>query len=146
MYYNSAGPGQAHYNVTAVQGSGDVDSATYGEMRSTMDKFNTERLYADHAGEVVPGYADKQPDQGNLAFSSSTYHPQEVPQKLHSAQTRRFLGLPVWLWFMVALFVTLLWVAKSGRVPKLNLSDRKTQRVLIVVVAALWLLFFFKSQ
>lgn len=155
MYYNSAGPGQAHYNYVAVQGAGDPQSPYYGCMRKSMDIFNAERLYGDHAGAVVGGYADKQPVQGSLHFSGSSYHESPVQfcshgQPMHVCPFgcgrwghHGFLGLPKWLWVLVIVFAIMAFAVKSGVLPKFNIADRRSQMLVAVVLAFLWLSFFF---
>jgi len=58
MYYNSAGPGQAHYNYVAVQGSGDPMDAAYGCASRAYDVFNAGEMYDDYAVGPLGTYAE----------------------------------------------------------------------------------------
>lgn len=151
MYYNSSGPGQAHYNYVAVQGAGDPRSPYYGCMRSSMDLYNAENYYADHAGMVVPGYAARQPVQNDLDFSTHKYHPAPVAFCSHGVPAhhcglcagvagvirRPLLGLPLWLWVLIV--IVWMWAIKTGRLPKIDLYDRTTQIVLALFLV--WVFF-----
>jgi hypothetical protein len=56
MYYNE--PGKAHYNYTAIQGTGDHDSSYYKSNFVAQDTYNDEQLYEDHAIGTLGGYND----------------------------------------------------------------------------------------
>lgn len=152
MYYNSSGPGQAHYNYVAVQGAGDPRSPYYGCMRRSMDQYNAENYYADHAGAVVPGYGARQVVQNDLDFSTHRHHPAPVAFCNHGVPMMRcgmcgggigmlahrpLLGLPLWVWVVLA--AVWIWAIKTGRLPKVSLSDRATQIILVVLLV--WVFF-----
>jgi hypothetical protein len=56
MYYNN--PDNAHYNYTAVQGTGDAKSPFYKCPSMAMDTYNQEGVYGDHAINGLGGYND----------------------------------------------------------------------------------------
>lgn len=67
MYYNTADG--AHYNYTAVQGTGDQQSSYYAPNNVAFDIFNAEHSYADHAMGAMGGYND-QDVHGSIDFDS----------------------------------------------------------------------------
>ena len=56
MYYNSAGPGQSHYNYVAVQGAGAPESPLYRCNYKAYDYYNDADMYDDHAIGCLGGY------------------------------------------------------------------------------------------
>lgn len=145
MYYNSSGPGQSHYNYTAVQGAGSPDSRAYECSSNAYDYYNAKGMYADHALGGLGTYAEEQginQQDGRVDFHNElVYGKRDMCDKNfldfpgHPRQARNVFGLSKMTWMMlfaVALF--LMW--NSGR---LNFQDRNTQ----IVIALAALLFFF---
>ena len=77
MYYNE--PGKAHYNYTAVQGTGDSHSANYKCNHLTFDNYNDENLYADHAINGLGGY-ETVDAYGDINNAKGLYGPVDYPQ------------------------------------------------------------------
>ena len=160
MYYNSAGPGQSHYNYTAVQGAGDPSSPMYRCSSKAMDYYNRGEMYGDHAMGGMGGYNEEQGAslQGTINFNDKACSEHSIgkrdmcdqchvdrPSYVHRrglmdrGMQSTVLGLPLWVWLAIAA-VGMFAAARAG---KLNLSDRKTQIFIAVAFAVVWLLFFF---
>jgi hypothetical protein len=76
MYYND--DGKAHYNYTAVQGTGDHNSVYYKSNFVAQDGYNDEHLYEDHAIGNLGGYNDPN-DYGDINNKKGFYGPAVVP-------------------------------------------------------------------
>jgi hypothetical protein len=90
MYYND--PGKAHYNYTAVQGTGDQSSSYYKSNFVAQDTYNDEELYKDHAIGALGGYnaenayGDINNDKGFYGPAPSPSYPAVGPGNHHSNQ------------------------------------------------------------
>ena len=76
MYYNN--PDAAHYNYTAVHGTGDNQSPHYQCRNAAYDKFNEEGVYGDHAINGLGGYNDMHP-YGEIDKPKGWYGPVDEP-------------------------------------------------------------------
>lgn len=168
MYYNSAGPGQSHYNYVAVQGAGDPDSPMYRCSSKAMDYYNREQMYGDHALGGMGGYNEEMGSglQGHIRFNDKKCSEEPIGKldmcdKCHTDRPdyavagprhhmfdghnhgkqmmqKTMFGLPLWAWIAIVA-VAMFAGVKYG---KLDLKDRKTQVFLAVALAAIWLFFF----
>lgn len=163
MYYNSAGPGQSHYNYVAVQGAGAPDSPLYRCASKAFDHYNTNSMYGDHAlggmGTYTEDYGEAniagQVDFRDHECSECLYGQRDMCDKCHLDKPD-FMGangeaVPVLPWIgggdifglprhlvLLALAAAGFWAWKTGR---LNLRNRTTQLVLVTLAAVL---FFFR--
>ena len=152
MYYNSAGPGQAHYNFAAVQGAGSPDSRAYQCSSKAYDYFNAKTMYADHALGCMGTYAEEQgihQQDGRVDFRNELmYGKRDMCDKNFMDEPGgRYMGpMPVFPLFglekthhmlLLAAVIFVLW--KMGWV---NLGDRRTQMILVAGFLAMF--FFFR--
>lgn len=164
MYYNSAGPGQSHYNYVAVQGAGAPDSPLYKCASKAADYYNENNMYGDHAlgglGTYVEDYGKidlaGQVDFRDHECSECLYGQRDmcdkcyldkpdfygnngepVPMPFHLPMLGGGVGIPRHLVFL-ALAVAGFWAWRTGR---LNLRNRSTQ---LIIVASIAVLFFFR--
>lgn len=164
MYYNSAGPGQSHYNYVAVQGAGAPDSPMYKCASKAFDYYNNNNMYSDHAlgglGTYVEDYGKidlaGQVDFRDNECSERLYGQRDMCDQCHLDKPDfygqngepiigampmmgggSFFGLPRHL-VLLALAVAGLWAWRTGR---LDLRNRTTQ---IMIVALVAMLFFFR--
>lgn len=163
MYYNSAGPGQSHYNYVAVQGAGAPDSPLYKCASKASDYYNENNMYGDHALGGLGTYVEDYGEQnlaGQVEFrdeecSECVYGKRDMCDKCHLDQPdfygangmpatipllsgeENILGLPRNI-VLLALAALALWLWSQGR---LNLRSRTTQLALVAVAAVL---FFFR--
>jgi len=161
MYYNSAGPGQSHYNYVAVQGAGAPDSPLYKCASKAFDYYNDNHMYGDHAlgglGTYVEDYGESNL-AGEVKFrdqecSECTYGQRDMCDKCNvdkpdfygggPAMPRvgvlgggAIFGLPRQA-VLIALAGVAYWLWKTKR---LNLRSRTTQLILVALAAVL---FFF---
>ena len=156
MYYNSAGPGQSHYNYVAVQGAGDPDSPVYKCSSKAYDHYNDKNMYGDHALGGLGGHTEDYGEAnlaGEVSFRDSEcseciYGKRDMCDKCHTDkpnfhglnvlpfESPKIFGLPKNV-VMIALAAYAVWAWKTGR---LNIRNRKTQLVLVALSA---FLFFF---
>ncbi len=150
MYYNSAGPGQGHYNVTAVQGAGSPDSAAYQCSSKAYDYYNARTMYADHALSGMGTYAEEQganQQAGSVDFRNEQHGKRDMCDKnfLNMPDLSQIMrphqslfGFSKTIWLLFA-SVVIFWLYTTGR---LNLSDRRTQVILAATLVAF--VFFFR--
>lgn len=167
MYYNSAGPGQSHYNYVAVQGAGAPDSPLYKCASKAFDYYNENNMYGDHAlgglGTYVEDYGEAnlagQVDFRDHECSECIYGKRDMCDKCHLDQPDfsgangepvppaplAIAGLLDGAVFGVPKRLIVLAVAAYGAYlfsrGQLNLRSRRTQLLLVVLAA---LLFFFE--
>jgi len=148
MYYNSAGPGQSHYNYVAVQGAGAPTDPAYRCASKAYDFFNSRQMYGDHAVGGMGTYAEL--SGANNQAGTVRYADESVYGKRDMCDKARYFGShPVkymkhqakshHMLILVALVVALAYGFKTGR---LNLAQRNTQLLLAALVVAA--LFFFR--
>lgn len=161
MYYNSAGPGQSHYNYVAVQGAGAMDSNLYKCSSKAYDHYNDNKMYGDHALGGMGTYVEDYGEHNNAGLygridfrddkcSECIYGQRDMCDKCHLDKPDLYgnngeptppplptFGLPKEL-IVVTAVALLYWAWRTGRV---NLRDRTTQ---IALVAAAAYLFFFR--
>jgi hypothetical protein len=150
MYYNSAGPGQSHYNYVAVQGAGEPSDPAYRCASKAYDYFNARYMYGDHAVGGLGTYAElagANTQAGTVNYvDESAYGKRDMCDKsrffgglrhpvLYAKNQLRSHNLLLW----VAIAVALAYGFKTGR---LNLAQRNTQLLLAAVAVAI--LFFFR--
>lgn len=158
MYYNSAGPGQSHYNYTAAQGTGDPSSPYYRCALKAMDYYNRNQMYGDHAMGAMGGYNEEQgaSRQGTININDKLCSERSIgkrdlcdecvldrPNYKHNecrgGLKATFFGLQLWVWLAIAA-VLMFAAVKTG---KLDLMDRKTQMFIAIALAVVWFFFFF---
>lgn len=161
MYYNSAGPGQSHYNWAAVQGAGHPGDARYKCHTKAFDHLNAAGYYGDHAlggmgsYSETTGFADK---AGSVCYndrkcSEYQYGQRDMCDDCHLDKPNfaaggvmprlfdgaaSFLGIDKQYWLLIAA-VAAFWAWKQG---KLNLSTRRGQLFLVLAAVAAVLFFF----
>lgn len=75
MYYNNAD--NAHYNYTAVHGTGDSSSPFYRCTTMAQDSLNQEMVYGDHAINGLGGYNNMSP-YGEVNDPKGWYGPMDA--------------------------------------------------------------------
>lgn len=168
MYYNSAGPGQSHYNYVAVQGAGAPDSPLYRCASKAFDYYNENNMYGDHAlgglGTYVEDYGEAnlagQVDFRDEQCSECLYGQRDMCDKCHMDKPDFYgangepvpsaLPGPLSIFgggdilgiprhlVFIGLAVVAFLLWRQG---KLSLQKRSTQ---LLLVAAAALLFFFR--
>lgn len=148
MYYNSAGPGQSHYNYVAVQGAGAPTDPAYRCASKAFDYFNAAHMYGDHAVGGLGTYAET--TGVNMQAGTVKYVDESAYGKRDLCDQSRYFGRhPVkyvqqqakshQTLLLVALVAALAYGFKTGR---LNLAQRNTQLLLAGLAVAI--LFFFR--
>lgn len=148
MYYNSAGPGQSHYNYVAVQGAGAPTDPAYRCASKAYDYFNAYHMYGDHARGGLGSYSEvegKAQQAGTVNFADETqYGKRDMCDKQHHFAYHPFKFARRQVrdhrtFVLVVLAAALLYGFYSGR---LNLTERRTQLLLAALAVAI--LFFFR--
>lgn len=152
MYYNSAGPGQSHYNFAAVQGAGSPDSPAYQCSSKAYDYYNQKVMYADHALGGMGTYAEEQganQQDGRVDFrDESVYGKRDMCDKNFLDQPNYALpphrpsgvapGINKMLWLLIVAAIGY-WLVTTGKI-----NIRLDQRNVMILAGLIFLFFFFR--
>lgn len=152
MYYNSAGPGQSHYNYFAVQGEGDPSSKDYSCASKAFDYYNAQNYYGnDQTKNSISGYVEDYGEMnlaGPVSFKGCAFGdrnlckgcdlPQRNEMKMRIMNKIKSFQISKKQLIVAVLSVVGFWAWKKK---KINFKNRKVQTIIATAIAGVFLFF-----